>query len=117
MIKQGKYGSINVFINDLFISSYPLGDIWNLEYYKKKSNIAMLKGMKQENIKLKTMIEVFFEILEHFYQIKKNKKRMNSEDHQLLFMAVLSLIKCKKIEQDDYILIMPRKKPKKIKVS
>ena len=116
VIKEGKYGSINVFINDLFISSFPVGDKWNLDYYKKKSNEALLKGMRDENIKLKTMIKVFFEIIHNFYHIKKQKKRMRGEDHQLVFMAVLSLIKLNKINEDDYLLICGRKKPKKIKV-
>lgn len=116
MIKQGKYGSINVFINDLFISSFPVGDKWNLDYYKKKSNEALLKGMIDENIKLKTMIKVFYEIIQNFYLIKKQNKRMRGEDHQLLFMAVLSLIKLNKINEDDYLLICGRKKPKKLKV-
>jgi len=116
VIKEGKYGSINVFINDLFISSFPVGDKWNLDYYKKKSNEALLKGMIDENIKLKTMIKVFYEIIQNFYLIKKQNKRMRGEDHQLLFMAVLSLIKLNKINEDDYLLICGRKKPKKLKV-
>jgi hypothetical protein len=116
MIKQGKYGSINVFINDLFISSFPVGDKFNLDYYKKKSNKALLKGMIDENIKLKTMCVVFKEILDNFYLIKKQNKRMRGEDHQLVFMAVLSLIKLNKIDEDDYLLICGRKKTKKLKV-
>ncbi len=116
MIKQGKYGSINVFIKDLFISSFPITDNWNLDYYKKKSNEALLKGMRDENIKLQTMIKVFYEILSKFYLMKKHNKRMRGEDHQLVFMAILSLIKLNKIDEDDYILICGRKKTKKLKV-
>jgi len=116
MIKQGKFGSINVFINDLFISSFPVGDKWNLDYYKKKSNQALLSGIRDENIKLTKMITIFYEILHNFYLMKKHNKRMTKEDHQLVFMAILSLIKLNKIDEDDYILICGRKKTKKLKV-
>lgn len=113
MIKQGSRGSINVFVNDLFISSFPITNKYNLDYYNKKANISMLKGMRDENIKLKTMIIVFQETIQFFYEIKKNKKKMSSEDHQLVFLSVLSLIKLKKIDADDYLLICGRKKPRK----
>ena len=116
VIKEGKYGSINVFINDLLISSFPVGDKFNLDYYKKRANKALLKGMRYENIKLKTMIKVFYEILDNFYLIKKQNKRMRGEDHQLVFISVLSLMKLNKIDEDDYLLICGRKKPKKLKV-
>ena len=110
VIKEGRYGSINVFINDLFISSFPITDKWNLDYYKKRANKALVTGMRDENIKLKTMIKVFYEIIQNFYLIKKQKKRMSGEDHQLVFVSVLSLIKLNKIDEDDYLLICGRKK-------
>jgi hypothetical protein len=115
MIIQGSKGSINVFVNDLFISSFPLNKKYNLDVYKKESDNALIEGLK-EGIKLKTMIKVFFEVIESYYQVKKNNKRMSSEDHQLLFVAILSLIKLNKIDPDDYLLICGRKKPKKLKV-
>tara|TARA_R110000744_G_scaffold322612_2_gene428561 strand:+ start:129 stop:473 length:345 start_codon:yes stop_codon:yes gene_type:complete len=113
MIIQGSKGSINVYHKDLFISSFPLSNKRTIEWYEDNANKALIRGIKIENISLKTMIVVFKEILEYTYQKKINKKRIDSEQHQLFFMSILSLIKLKQIEHDDHILIMKKKFCKK----
>lgn len=110
MIIQGSKGSICVYYKDLLISSFPLTQKKTLEWYEKSANKALIRGMRVEDIKLKTMCVVFKEILDYTYIKKINKKRIDSEQHQLFFMSVLSLIKLKKIEFEDHIAIFPRKK-------
>jgi hypothetical protein len=110
MIIEGSKGSICVYYKDLLISSFPLSNKKTLEWYEKNANKALIRGMRVENIKLKTMCVVFREILDYTYLKKINKKRIDSEQHQLFFMAILSLIKLKKIEYEDHIAIFPKKK-------
>jgi len=112
MLIEGSKGSLNVYVNDILTSSFPLSKKRNLKWYQDSAEKAMIVGMRNENIKLSTMIIVFHEVIELNYLKQINYKRMSSEDHQLLLMAVLSLIKLKQIEFDDYILMMNKKKKK-----
>ena len=113
MIIQGINGSINLFYKELLISSFPLSNKKTFKYYQKETNKCMIEGFNN-NISLKIMIKAFKELIELTYLNKKNNIRMNSSDHQLFCIAVFGLIKLKEIEQDDYILICPKKKFKSL---
>ena len=44
------------------------------------------------------------------YERKKRKESIWKQDHELLMCMVFALIKLKVLDEDDHILIMPKKK-------
>lgn len=112
MIIQGKDGSLNVYWNDIFLSSFPLGK-YNMKDYEKQAEQLILDAMK-EGRKMSSMIPICMGFCEGFYK-RRNvlKKKTGQEDHRFFCVCVLVLIRLKIIDADDHLLIMGRKKKSK----
>lgn len=112
MIIQGKDGSLNVYWNDIFLSSFPIGK-YDLEYYKRKAEHLILDAMK-EGRKMSSMIPICMGFCEGFYKRKHILKRKCCQnDHQFFCLCVLVLIRLQIVDADDHLLIMGRKKKSK----
>ena len=112
MIIQGKDGSLNIYWNDIFLSSFPLGKR-NLEYYKLQAENLILDAMK-EGRKMSSMIPICMGFCEGFYK-RRNvlKRKTGGQDHQFFCICVFVLIRLQIIDADDHLLIMGRKKKSK----
>lgn len=113
MIKEGKQGSVNFFWNDLFIASQPLG-YKQYNDYIDASNELIIDGMTDYKTNLKKQIDAYKVFCNCVYQRKLTGKRLNTENMNLFCASCLALVKLKYVEEEDVILIMPKKKPKKI---
>ncbi len=112
MIIQGKDGSVNLYWNDIFLSSFPLGK-YDLDFYKGQAEDLILDAMKQGK-KMSSMIPICQGFCEGFYQ-RRNilKKKTGGEDHQFFCICLFVLIRLQIVDADDHLLIMGRKKKSK----
>ena len=112
MIFEGKNGSINFYWKDIFLTSFPLGNI-DLEYYQKQAEVMIINAMR-EGKKMSQMIPICQNYCKLFYHRRHVKKvRVRDEDHQFFAICVLALIRLEIIDFDDHILIMKKKKKSK----
>lgn len=111
MIIQGKNGSLNLFYNDLFISSFPLGNN-NFDDYKNQSEKLILNSLKN-NRNLKDQIKMYKNFCDIIFIRKKNKMKISGLDHQKFSACLLALIRLKYLDLDDNVLIMNRRKNNK----
>lgn len=113
MIYEGKNGSLNVFLNDLLICSFPLTDKKTYERYKYQGEYYILNCFK-ENINIKQQIEMYYKFCNIIYVKKKNKRPIWRSDLRMFMSMIFALIKLKIIDEDDHILICKKKKQRKI---
>tara|TARA_Y100001937_G_scaffold43725_1_gene61683 strand:+ start:6831 stop:7181 length:351 start_codon:yes stop_codon:yes gene_type:complete len=112
-IYQGSQGSLNLFWNDLFISSFPLSKKKKLSLYEYEGTHLITEALK-DNVPFNTIHEILSLFCKGMYNRKVNKLPIYKTDHELFMCSIFGLIKLKKIDFDDNVLIMCRKKPKKI---
>tara|TARA_R110000824_G_scaffold314944_3_gene501855 strand:- start:508 stop:852 length:345 start_codon:yes stop_codon:yes gene_type:complete len=111
MIYNGSVGSINIFYKDLFISSFPIHNkIKTYENYKYHGEYLIEDTLKRNRINLKEQILTYKFFINNMYERKKRKESIWKRDHELLMCMVFALIKLKVLDEDDHILIMPKKK-------
>lgn len=111
MIKQGKQGSYNLFYKDILISSFPIHNKRMIEGYNNQG-IELIEDSLRKNISLKTQIRVYKNYCNIIYQLKKQKRKIPTDDHICFLNSFLALMKLNIIHEDDSngILIMGRKK-------
>lgn len=115
-IYQGSEGSLNLYWKDLFISSFPLSKNKKLKLYEYEGTHLITEALK-DDFPFQELPNIFLGFCEGIYKRKLNKQPIYKTDHQLFMCSIFGLLKMKKIDFDDNILIMCRKKPKKIKAS
>ena len=114
MIKQGKKGSFTIYWKDTIISSVPKHRDNDYELYMNDSYKLLLNQMKK-GYSLKEIIKICFAQIEMYYLKKFNyKKKLRGQDHEMLASSVLVLLRLGKLEKDDVILEMGRKKPRQL---
>tara|TARA_R110001592_G_scaffold309151_1_gene583222 strand:+ start:1741 stop:2100 length:360 start_codon:yes stop_codon:yes gene_type:complete len=115
MIIEGKNGSVNFYWKDIFLTSFPLGNV-DYDFYKKQAEDMILNAMR-EGKKISQMIPVCQNYCNLFYHRRHVKKeRVRDEDHQFFAVCVLCLIRLEIIDFDDHILIMNKKKKSKVNI-
>lgn len=111
MIITGKKGSLVLYWKNRLVSSQPLGKR-DYEHYKNSSNKfiinSMHKGASFDKIKEKCLI--FIHIFGHR---RLNKEKVSEEDHYYFMMCLLFMIKIGFYDEDDYVLLAPKKKKSK----
>lgn len=113
VVYQGSQGSLNLYWNDLLISSFALSKKKKLEVYEYEGTHLIREALK-DNVAFNKLHKVFKMFCEGIYQRKLNKQPIYKTDHELFLCSIFGLIKLNKIDFDDNVLIMCRKKPKKI---
>lgn len=117
MIRQGKLGSFNLYWKGELLSSFPIHNETDIDDYIYQGTYTILHGMKDpnfKNYKLKHHIEAYMLFCNQMFIRKRDGKRINSSDHQLLLSSMMALEKLKIIDSEYDNLkgyfISPRKK-------
>lgn len=108
MIIQGKKGCLCLFYHDLLIAGFPLGNN-SYEDYKTQSLNLILDSLRK-NKTIKQQIRLYTIFCETIYKKKLNKKKISGYDLQVFSSCLLALIKFNQLDEEDFILIAPRKK-------
>jgi len=111
-IFEGTDGSINLFWNDLFISSFALSKLKTLESYYDEGNHILLEALR-DGVSIDKVKFMFRYFCRGMYKRKKNKLPIYRTDHILFMCTIFALIKLKDVDIDDVLLIMPKKKKRK----
>jgi len=112
MIYPGSEGSLNLYWNDLFISSFPLSKKKTLEVYEEQGTHLITEALR-DGVQINKLKNVFTLFCAEVYKRKINKQSIYRTDHELFLCSIFGLIKLKHIDFDDNILIMKKKKEKK----
>jgi len=114
MIKQGKYGSFNLFYNGKLISSYGIHRPNFTDADAVMVGEDVIRGNK--NIPITKLIQQFKLFCEITYQRKIQKKGIRRSDHKLFTNCLLALIRLGVVKNDDFngFLICPRRKKRSI---
>ena len=108
MIIYGKKGSLILFYKDLLIGSYPLSNLKNYERYKYQGEYLILTSLK--TIPIKLQIKTYESFCEMIYQRKKNKLGIYRSDYEMFLNCIFALIKFKKLNEEDSVFIVPKRK-------
>ena len=111
MIIYGKKGSLILFYKDLLIGSYPLSNLKTYERYKYQGEHLILQSIK--TIPLKLQIKTYESFVDMIYLRKKNNLGIYRSDYEMFLNCIFALIKFKKIDEDDSIFIVNKKKKSK----
>jgi len=106
MINQGKNGSVVFYFENKIVGSLPLGNHTMEEYYEQRDNLLR---EALEDRKLKFIKNIMWNGL---HKMKGGDK----EDNDFICMTILCLMKLRQIDPDgdqEGILVVPRKKPRK----
>tara|TARA_R110000803_G_scaffold55904_6_gene112969 strand:- start:2331 stop:2690 length:360 start_codon:yes stop_codon:yes gene_type:complete len=111
-IKQGKYGSLNLFYKDIFIASFPLSDTRTVDGYKKNGEWLILSTMRERpELNIRNQIYTYTYFLNLMYKRKLNKQKLWRSNYEMILGTVMALVKLNILDEDDSIFIQPRKRP------
>jgi hypothetical protein len=108
MTIYGKNGSLILFYKDLLIGSYPLSNLKTYERYKYQGEYLILSSLK--TIPLKLQIKTYTAFIKTIHERKINKLGIYRSDYEIFLNCIFALIKLKKLDEDDSILIVEKKK-------
>ena len=108
MTIYGKNGSLILFYKDLLIGSYPLSNLKTYERYKYQGEYLILSSLK--TIPLKLQIKTYIAFINAIHERKINKLGIYRSDYEMFLNCIFALIKLKKLDEDDSILIVVKKK-------
>ncbi len=108
MIIYGKKGSLILFYKGLLIGSYPLSNLKTYERYKYQGEYLILNSLK--TIPLKLQIKTYTAFCEMIYQRKKDKSGIYRSDYEMFLNSIFALIKLKKIDEDESVFIVDKRK-------
>ena len=108
MTIYGKNGSLILFYKDLLIGSYPLSNLKTYERYKYQGEYLILSSLK--TIPLKLQIKTYTAFINTIHERKINKLGIFRSDYECFLNCIFALIKLKKLDEDDSILIVEKKK-------
>jgi len=111
MIKVGKDGSIVLFWNDLLVSSIAFGKHSFDDYLREAQYFIEISLRKNHNIR--DLVAYCKNFCDMIYRKKKQNKKISSDDHYAFQMSLFSLLRLNLIDEEDHILIAPRRKSRK----
>ena len=116
--RVGTNGSISLFWKGTLLSTYPLSDEYNLEYYLS-SGEDIIRKSKEMGYNIKKQITVYFGFLNKIERRKRESLPIYASDHDKSAHALFALLRLRLIENDDLngFLIMSKRKKKLNKVS
>mgnify|MGYP003665399307 FL=1 len=113
MIREGEYGSLNLFYKDLFIGSYALSEKRTYERYKYQGEHLLIDTMKQNGfLNLERQEFTYTHFIDYIYERKSKKETIWRTDYELFLSCVFALIKLNILDEDDCVFIMPKKRLK-----
>jgi len=110
--RVGKNGSICIFFKGTLISTYPLTDEYNLEYYLSTGEDIIRKS-KDMGYNIKQQIIVYFGFLNKIERRKREKLPIYASDHDKATHALFALLRLRLIENDElngYAIFKKKKK-------
>ena len=105
MINQGKNGSVVFYFENKIVGSLPLGNHTMEEYYEQRDNL-LREALEDRN----------FKDIKNIMWRGLHKMKGFPEDNQFICMTILCLMKLRQIDPEgnqEGILVVPRKKPRK----
>jgi hypothetical protein len=109
MIRVGKFGSINVFWKNKLLSSIPKHKENRFDELMIEANDLLLDKFR-EGMSLKFITDSCYYVINNFYNRKLKNKKLSANQHELFNSSVIILLRLKKLDYDDVILEMPKKK-------
>ena len=104
-------GDLCLFWNDILVSKHKTNSKLTYDYYKKKSDIFIIDGMKRgSNISFIKQQSLFF--VQVFGNRRINKEKVSSRDHVFFLYSILFLIKIGIYDEDDFVFLCSKKRPK-----
>ncbi len=109
--REGNKGSISLFWKGTLLSTYPLSDEYNLDYYYDTGEDIIRKS-KDMNYNIKQQIIVYFGFLNKIERRKREKLPIYASDLDKATHALFALLRLRLIEDDELngYLIMPKRK-------
>ena len=104
ILRNGKYGSYNVFWKGLWVSSFPINHKSDIAEYYFCGEELILRALKEDNLKhysLKTHIACYLNYCELMYIRKKRNDKIPTEDHEKFVGCVMALEKLKIIDSEN----------------
>ena len=103
-----KMGDLCLFWNDILVSKHKINSKLTYEYYKKKSDLFIIDGMKKgANISYIKKQSLFF--VQVFGNRRINKQKVSSRDHVFFLYSILFLIKIGIYDEDDFAHVFMKK--------
>lgn len=111
VVVNGSKGSICFYWKNILIVGLPHSDKKNLDYYMNQSYDTIRQGFNLNN-NIEQQCKAYSKYLKLILQKKKNNEDIDFDDLYVACIAILALVKFKRIDIDDVSLILPRKKSK-----
>lgn len=109
MIISGTKGCLCIYWNDLLIAGFPLSKRNPYDRYKLSAEDLILDALRKGR-NMKDLIHQFTSICHMTYMKKKDKKKISSFDLQVCCHCILALIRLQIHDEDDLVLIAPKRK-------
>ena len=109
-IFQGSEGSLTIYFKDIMIGTYPLTKKKTYERYKYQGVELLLQTMKRTKITIKEQIYRYLLVCNGMIREIKQGKNIWRSDRELVLSCIFALIKLKILDEDECVLIMPRKR-------
>ena len=102
-------GDLCLYWKDILVSKQKLNNNYDIEYYKNKSNIFIIDGLRG-GATISQIVEKAMMFVQVFGNRRLNKQKVSSSDHTYFLCCILFLIKVGVYDEDDYILQCFRKR-------
>jgi len=113
-IYNSKNGSINCFYKSKIIASVGADDFHTIHYYKYAANKLLIEGMEHGH-NFQDLKNDFQRFIKRVRYEEITKKKITREDRETILITFLILCRLKVIDEEEGLLIMPRKKPKRVR--
>lgn len=110
MIKEGRYGSINIFYKDQYFLSVPKHREDQYDKFMIDANKVLMSQMKKGHT-LKEIIGICESGMKMYAKRKFiHKKKLTREEYETLASIHFVLLRVNRLKKDEFILEMPKKK-------
>lgn len=106
--------NLALFFKDILIGNYPLTELKTYEKYKYQGEYLIVESLKKD-VNIKTQIYVYTKFCNLILKRKKEKLGIWRSDYNLFLACIFALIKFKKLDEDESILIVGKKRKNKTK--
>lgn len=109
MIISGTKGCLCIYWNDLLLAGFPLSKRNPYDRYKLSAEDLILDALRKGR-NMKDLIHQFTSICIITYLKKRDKKKIGSFDLQVCCHCILALIRLQAHDEEDLVLIAPKRK-------
>lgn len=97
-----------LYYENTLISCFPLTNLKTYERYKYNGENLILDALKS-NLQIKFQIGMYDYFCKKILKRKQNKLAIYKSDHEKFLCCLFALIKLKKIDEEDSVLIIKKK--------